>query len=206
MRLRKAPYTEFRRVSTSLDDYASVDSSPVFLVNNIPMMDMELKENNLISFMNPMCPQCRSRNVVRNGTCLRTMENGTVFRVQRYICNDCRYSFVARPPNYSYEKHYPDDVRKLTEGMSGKEIVEIMLDRIGSLYGGDRIMAGFLSFVRKHRKEVFLYLENPEVEKTSDLAEQHFSIQSWLFKHRFKTKQGLLRTSYWYHRYLSTGS
>jgi hypothetical protein len=33
MRLRKAPYTEFRSVFTSLDDYASVDSSPVFLVN-----------------------------------------------------------------------------------------------------------------------------------------------------------------------------
>ena len=392
MRLRKAPYTEFRRVSTSLDDYASVDSSPIFLINNIPMMDIELKENDLISFMNPMCPQCRSRNVVRNGTCLRTMENGTVFRVQRYICRDCRYSFVARPPNYGYGKHYPDDVReksvktrvktslrkasglfrilgnviishetirryvpsppewimessgyfvydeqyaridgidryrallkdasngnfvedvlddlkegtlvnffvkalsrfsipdqvyittdgyhyesvlrsisailgirirrqrclfhiekdlahrirsanreseldgakrlvkymffqnetnlhklgnngdaglKLTEGRSEKEIVGIMLDKINSLYGGDRIMAGFLAIVKSHRKEVFLYLENPEVEKTSDLAEQHFSIMSWLLKHRFKTKEGLIRTSYWYHRYLSTGS
>ncbi len=392
MRLRKAPYTEFRRVSTSLDDYASVDSSPVFLVNNIPMMDMELRENDLISFMNPMCPQCRSKNVVRNGTCLRTMENGTVFRVQRYICRDCRYSFVARPPNYGYGKHYPDDIReksirtrvktslrkaadlfrilgnviishetirryvppqqsgmmessgyfvydeqythidgvekyrallkdsktgdfveeilddlkeetlrgffmralsrfsipdhvfittdgyhyetvlkrvssglnvrigrqrclfhmekdlahrirdakmeghldmakrlvrymffpnktnldklgknrdpvmKLTEGKSEREIVAIMLDRIRSLYGEDKIMAGFLSFVRKHRKEVFLYLDDSNVEKTSDKAEQHFSIQSWLLKHRFKTKDGLLRTSYWYHRYLSTGN
>ncbi|AKA47732.1 hypothetical protein IX51_00005 [uncultured archaeon] len=392
MRLRKAPYTEFKRVSTSLDDYASVDSSPLFLVNNIPMMDIELKENDLISFMNPMCPQCRSKNVVRNGTCLRTLENGTVFRVQRYICRDCRYSFVARPPNYGYGKHYPEDVRekgvktrvktslrkaadlfriignviishetirkyvpslpdmvmvssgyfvydeqyahidgiekyrallkdskngnfveeilddlkedtlagflirslsrfaipdhifittdgyhyesalekvssslnirimrqrclfhiekdlahriadakmeghldmakrlvkymffqnrtnlkklgknrdavlKLTEGMSEREIVEIMLDRINSLYGGDSIMASFLKWVKKHRKEVFLYLENPDVEKTSDKAEQHFSVQSWLFKHRFKTEEGLLRTSYWYHRYLSTGS
>jgi hypothetical protein len=35
-----------------------------------------------------------------------------VFRVQRYICNDCRYSFVARPPNYGYGKHFPDDVRE----------------------------------------------------------------------------------------------
>ena len=103
MRLRKAPYTEFRRVSISLDDYASVDSSPVFLVNNIPVMDMELKENDLISFMNPICPHCGSRNVVKNGT---------VFRVQRYICRDCRYSFVARPPNYGYGKHFPDDVRE----------------------------------------------------------------------------------------------
>ena len=86
-------------------------------------------------------------------------------------------------------------MRKLTEGRSEREIVEIMLDKIRSLYGGDRIISGFLSFVRKHRKEVFLYLENPEVEKTSDLAEQHFSIQSWLLKHRFMTKQGLLNTS-----------
>ncbi|MGC8505744.1 MAG: hypothetical protein ACP5NK_03435 [Thermoplasmata archaeon] len=53
-------------------------------------------------------------------------------------------------------------------------------------------------------KEVFLYLQDPMVEKTSDKAEQHFSIQSWLFKHRFKTKEGLLRTSFWYHHYLST--
>ena len=52
--------------------------------------------------------------------------------------------------------------------------------------------------------KVFLYLYNHEVEKTSDKAEQHFSVQSWLFKHRFKTKDGLLRTSYWYHWYLST--
>ena len=110
MRLRKAPYTEFRRVSTSLDDYASVDSSPVFLVNNIPMMDMELRENDLISFMNPMCPQCRSKNVVRNGT---------VFRVQRYICRDYSYSFVARPPNYGYGKHYPDQVREKSVKKSG---------------------------------------------------------------------------------------
>ena len=95
---------------------------------------------------------------------------------------------------------------KLTDGMSEREIVEIMLEKINSLYGGDRIMAGFLSFVKSHRKEVFLYLDDSMVEKTSGNAEQHFSIQSWLLKHRFKTRDGLLRTSYWYHRYLSTGS
>ena len=87
-----------------------------------------------------------------------------------------------------------------------REIVAIMLDRIRSIYGEDKIMAGFLSFVRKHRKEVFLYLDDSMMEKTSDKAEQHFSIQSWLLMHRFKTKDGLLKTSYWYHRCLSTGS
>ena len=392
MQLGKTPYTEFRRVFTSFEDYASVDFSPAFLVNNIPMMDIELKENDLISFINPICPHCSSKNVVKNGICIRKLENGIVFRVQRYICNDCRYSFVAKHPIYGYGKHYPDNVRdksvktrvktslrkaadlfriignviishetirkyvpspldmmmdssgyfvydeqyahidgmekyrallkdskngnfveemlddlkedtlagffmralsrftmqkeifitadgyhyksilemvsagfnvrigrqrclfhiekdlahriadakmeeplhmakrlvrymffqnkanldklgknrdavlKLTEGMSEREIVEIMLEKINSLYGGDRIMASFLKWVKKHRNEVFLYLENPDVEKASDLAEQHFSIQSWLLKHRFKTKEGLIRTSYWYHRYLSTGS
>jgi hypothetical protein len=83
---------------------------------------------------------------------------------------------------------------------------DIMLEKITSLYGDDSIISNFLSFLRRYRKEVFLYLEDHMVEKTSDKAEQHFSIQSWLFKHRFKTKEGLLRTSFWYHHYLSTGS
>ena len=66
-------------------------------------MDMELRENDPVSFMNPLCPQCRFRNVVKNDT---------VFRVQRYIRRACRYSFVARPPNYGYGKHYLDQVRE----------------------------------------------------------------------------------------------
>ena len=390
MRLRKAPYTEFKSVSTSLDDFSSLDSSPIFMLNNIPMMELELKENDLISFMNPMCPHCGSRKVVKNGTCIRKMENGTVFRVQRYICRECRYSFVARPPNYGYGKHFPDEVRQkgiqsrvktslrkaanlfhilgnivishetvrkcilpvqhtvmessgyfvydeqyvhidgteryrallkdsntgnfvesilddlsegtlinffvqslqrfninkeiyvttdgfhyssvlrkassilnirirrqrclfhiekdlshrirdahkenkldmarklikfmffqneknlnalgkssesmrnLIRGKDEREVVQIILYKLNSLYGEDSIIRWFLDFIRKHRMEVFLYLYNTGVEKTSDKAEQHFSVQSWLFKHRFKTKDGLLRTSYWYHWYLST--
>ena len=69
---------------------------------------------------------------------------------------------------------------------------------------GLRSIANFLSFLKRHRKEVFLYLQDPMVEKTSDIAEQHFSIQSWLFKHGFKIKEGLLKTSFWYHHYIST--
>jgi len=391
MRLRKAPYTQFRRVSTSLDDFTSIDSSPVFILNNTPVMDLELKENDLISFMNPACPQCSSKRVLGNGTCFRTMENGTVFRMQKYICSDCRYSFAARPPNYGYGKHFPDDIRnkgiktrvktslrkaaylfriigntiishetvrrnvtppersmmessgyfvydeqyvhidgtekyrallkdsktgnfvesilddlqestltgfftrsigmfdfpdiifittdgyhyesslietgrimekrirrqrclfhiekdlahnikvsnkeeeldpakrlvkymffqngtnmnklgknkdavlKLTEGRNESEKVDLIMEIMEIMYGEYAEIRKFLDFIRKHRKEVFLYLKNPEVEKTSDRAEQHFSIQSWLFKNRFKTKDGLLSTSYWYHRCLSTG-
>ncbi|WP_153280123.1 hypothetical protein [Thermoplasma sp. Kam2015] len=48
MRLWKAPYTEFRRVSTSPDDFSSICSSPVFMFNNKSIMYLELKENYLI--------------------------------------------------------------------------------------------------------------------------------------------------------------
>lgn len=96
-------------------------------------------------------------------------------------------------------------MRELIKGKGEEEIVEIVLYKLNSLYCEDSIIRSFLSFVRKHRKEVLIYLDNPEVEKTSDKAEQHFSVQSWLFKHRFKTKDGLLRTFYWYNWYLSTG-
>ncbi|QRF75341.1 hypothetical protein Thermo_00837 [Thermoplasmatales archaeon] len=118
-----------------------------------------------------------------------------------------RYMFFPNGTNLYRQGKNSEPITKNAEGRSENGIVDkIMLDKIHSLYGEDKIMAGLLSFVTKHRKEVFLYLSNPEVEKTSDKAEQHFSIQSWLLKQRFKTKEGLLRTSYWYHKYLSTGS
>ncbi len=107
-----------------------------------------------------------------------------------------KYKFFQNKTNLNKLGKNRDAVLKISEGMSEKEIVEIMLEKINCLYGGDRIIASLLTFVKRYRKEVFLYLENHEAEKTSDLAEQHFSIQSWLLKHRFKTKEGLLRTSY----------
>ncbi len=97
-----------------------------------------------------------------------------------------------------------ESVIKLIDGKDEREIAGIIMDGVNSPYGNDEIISHFLDFVKKHRKEVFLYLENGEVEKTSDLAEQHFAIMSWLLKYRFKTKEGLLRASYWYHRCLST--
>jgi hypothetical protein len=42
------------------------------------------------------------------------------------------------------------------------------------------------------------------MEKTSDKAVQHFSTLSWLLKNSFKTKEELLRISFWYYYYLST--
>ena len=107
MRLSKAPYSEFKRISSSLDDFSSLDASSSLYINRMLHMELELKENDLISIINPKCPQCGSHNVVKNGTCKRTMENGSLFRIQRYICTNCTYSFVARPPNYVLANTFP---------------------------------------------------------------------------------------------------
>lgn len=58
-----------------------------------------------------------------------------------------------------------DSMRKITEGKNEKEIVEIVLNKLNSLYADNQINSGFL---------------------------------------RFKTREGLLRISYWYHQYLSS--
>jgi len=110
-----------------------------------------------------------------------------------------RFMFFQDEENIIKPGRDSESIRKLTYGKGEKEIVQIVMQKLNSLYGEDSIIRSFLSFVRKNRKEVFLYLDDPDVEKTSDKAEQHFSIQSWLLKHRFRTKDGLLRASYWYH-------
>ena len=46
----------------------------------------------------------------------------------------------------------------LIAGKNEKQIVEIMMEKITSLYGYDPIIATFLPFLKRHRKEVFLYL------------------------------------------------
>ena len=50
---------------------------------------------------------------------------------------------------------------------------------MNSLYVDDAIIGSFRTLVRKHWREVFLYLKNPEVEKTSDVTEQRYPIQRW---------------------------
>jgi hypothetical protein len=86
MRLRKAPYTEFKRISTSLDDFSPLGASPIFMINNIPMMDLDM--------------------------------------AKRLI----RYMFFQNE----------------------KQIVEIKLEKIISLYGYDSIISNFLSFLKRH--------------------------------------------------------
>ena len=114
-----------------------------------------------------------------------------------------KYMFFQTKKNLKNMANNMEPLVKLTEGKTEREIIDIIMDKVKGLNGDDETISHFLDFVKKHTKEVFLYLENMEVEKTSDLAEQHFSIMSWLFKHRFKTKEELLRTSYGYHSCLS---
>ena len=115
-----------------------------------------------------------------------------------------KFMFFQNRKNLMNLGRNSDPIAALIAGKNETDTVNIMLEKITSLYGYDPIISNFLSFLKRNRKEVFLYLQDRMVEKTSDIAEQHFSIQSWLFKHRFKTKEGLLKTSFWYHHYLST--
>ena len=148
---------------------------------------------------------------IRRQRCLFHMEKDLAHKIADAKMEDhldmakrlIKYMFFQNKANIDKLGMNKYAVEKITEGMN--EIVKIMLEKINSLYGDDKIIESFLTFVKNHRKEVFLYLQDPKVEKTSDKAEQHFSIQSWLLKHRFKTKEGLIRTSHWYHRCLSTG-
>ena len=117
-----------------------------------------------------------------------------------------RFMFFQNQKNLMDLGRNSDPIAGIITGRNERQIVEIMLEKITSLYGYDSIISNFLSFLKRNRKEVFLYLKDPMVEKTSGIAEQHFSVQTWLFRHRFRTKGGLLKTSFWYHHYLSTGN
>ena len=88
-----------------------------------------------------------------------------------------KFMFFQNEKNLNALGKNSESMRELIKGKDEREIVEIVLYKLNSLYGEDSIIRSFLNFVRKHRKEVFLYLDDPEVEKTSDKAEQHFSVQ-----------------------------
>ena len=117
-----------------------------------------------------------------------------------------KYKFFQTLGNLRKIGDYPS----ITEGMEGKsesETVQYIIGVLNRYYGDNAIISKFLSFLEGNRAEVFLYLKDSKVEKTTGIAERHFSVMSWLLKHRFKTKEGLLRMSYWHHHYhpLSTG-
>ena len=116
------------------------------------------------------------------------------------------YMFFPTEKNLKALGRNEDAVRKLYSEKTEREVVEGLLPTIRRLYGGDSIIGKFLSTLDEHAEEFFLYLDDTLVSKTSNLAEQHFSMNSPIFKRRFKTKDGLLNTSFLYHEHLRLSS
>ena len=65
-----------------------------------------------------------------------------------------------------------DPIAALIARKNETDTVDIMLENVNRLYGYDSIISNCLSFLKSHRKEVFLYLQDPMVEKTSDMVIQ----------------------------------
>ena len=84
--------------------------------------------------------------------------------------------------------------------MSEKDATFRILEIVRDLYSDHGIIMGFLTFLKRESSHVFRYLDDPLVDKTNNVPEHHFSVRSELLKNRFKTDDGLMRTSYWYHR------
>ncbi len=112
-----------------------------------------------------------------------------------------KYMFFQTEGNLKKIGDYSLSIMSNTKGKSEADRIQYILGVLDKYYGDDPIISKFLTFVEENRGEVFLYLKDSDVEKTTAKAEQHFSVMSWLLKHRFKTKQGLLRMSYWHHYY-----
>ena len=121
----------------------------------------------------------------------------------RGALNLINFAFFQSSENMEKLGKNAEPVTRIVMGKSEKEATFALLELVRDLYSDDPIIRRFLRDLRKHRREIFRYLDDPNVEKTNNVAEHHFSIRSEILKNRFKTCEGLLKTSYWYHR-LST--
>ncbi len=111
------------------------------------------------------------------------------------------YMFFQTPENLEKLGKNADPVARMVSGMPEKEATFRILELVRDLYSGDPIIGKFLGFLRSNRRQVFRYLEDDKVQKTNNVSEHHFSMRSELLKRRFKTREGLLKTSYWYHKF-----
>ena len=85
-------------------------ASPVNIPD--PRVSMTFRDDMaLLYYREPVCSRGLSRHGSRNGVYARDLP-GHHEKVQRYICNDCPYSFESRPPGYGYGKHIPDYLRR----------------------------------------------------------------------------------------------
>lgn len=112
-----------------------------------------------------------------------------------------KYMFFQTPENLRKIGKDSISFQRSIEGKSESEIIDHTIALLNRYYGDDPIIYRFLTFLEEYREEVFLYLKDKKVEKTTGIAERHFSVMSWLLKHRFKTRDGLLKMSYWHHYY-----
>ncbi len=113
MRLRKYPFLSRQIIIYNLDDFG-MDPTTTSVMNP-NMTDVHIASGNdmdLLYYGNPMCPQCMSHNIVKNGTFTRLLETGANVNIQRYTCKDCGFSFEARPPNHGYGNHISEDTKK----------------------------------------------------------------------------------------------
>ena len=82
---------------------------------NPNMTDVHIASGNdidLLYYRNPMCPQCMSHNIVKNGTFTRLLETSANVNVQRYTCKDCGFLFEARTTNHGYGNQISEDTKK----------------------------------------------------------------------------------------------
>ena len=133
---------------------------------------------------------------IRRQRCLFHIEKDMAHKIREAHMEDeldlpkklIKFMFFQTPGNLRKIGDYPS----ITEGMEGKSESETIQHIIGVLnryYGDNAIISKFLSFLEENRAEVFLYLKDSKVEKTTGIAERHCSVMSWLLKHRFKTKE-----------------
>ena len=86
MRLRKAPFTEFKRISTTLDDFSPLGTSPIFMINNIPMMDLELRNSLPHSLMRYYDPSYCVKYVCRfSQGCFHPCADALLFHIIRIM-------------------------------------------------------------------------------------------------------------------------
>ncbi len=77
-----------------------------------------------------LCLRCGSRDLSRNGTNEKILENDVKIRLQRYYCKSCDYTFTTPVEGYSEHNHYrdktiDDTARVRTEDTSLRKIQEI---------------------------------------------------------------------------------
>ncbi|MEM0136023.1 MAG: hypothetical protein QXU18_12495, partial [Thermoplasmatales archaeon] len=69
--------------------------------------------------------------------------------------NIIRYMFFHNETNLKKLGKSRDAILNLTRGNDEKEIVDLVMDKIRSPCGDDRLISDHLRFVKKHRNEVF---------------------------------------------------